>query len=315
MPDRLEGPDRFEGVSAGAEGWSFAAYEVVRDRVPVADFSGVASRRVAHLGEVAADYDVFLLDAYGVLNVGEDPIPGVPERVADLQAQGKRVMVVTNSAGYPKSHLLARYARFGFRFDPDDVVSSRGTMLAALEGMPPRRWGLMAEERYGTDEIGHLDHVFLGDDPAAYDAVEGFLLIGSGGWSEPRHALMEASLAARPRPVFCANPDLSAPLGAWLSREPGFYAHRLADTAGAAPGFYGKPFANIFARALARVPAEVPRHRILMVGDTLQTDILGGRAAGISTALVTGHGSLAGADVDSAIAKSGIVPDVIMPTP
>lgn len=306
--------DRFVGLVAGPEGWAFAAYEAVRDRLPGADFTGVTPRRAANLEEVAADYDVFLLDAYGVLNVGEEPIAGVPERVAALQAMGKRVMVVTNSAGYPKSHLMARYDRFGFRFDPDDVVSSRGTMLAALADMPSRRWGLMAEPRFGIDEIEGLGD-FLADDPAAYDAAEGFLMIGSGGWSEERHRLMAESLAAAPRPVLVANPDLVAPVAVELSREPGFYAHRLADTAGAAPAFYGKPFANIYARALARIPAEVPRHRILMVGDTLQTDILGGRAAGLSTALVTEHGSLKGADVDSAIAASGIRPDVIVPTP
>ena len=46
-----------------------------------------------------------------------------------------------------------------------------------------------------------------------------------------------------------------------------------------------------------------------MVGDTLQTDILGGRAAGVQTALVTGYGALVGVDPGWAMEVSGIVPD------
>jgi len=59
----------------------------------------------------------------------------------------------------------------------------------------------------------------------------------------------------------------------------------------------------------------VPRARILMVGDSLHTDILGAQAAGIRSALVTGYGVLCGADVAAAIAHAGIRPDYILPRP
>lgn len=293
--------------------WAFAAYEAVRHRLPAASFAP-APEAAAHLGEIADRFDAILLDAYGVLNVGEAPIPGVPERVAALQAMGKRVMIVTNSAGYPKRHLMARYARFGFRFAPEDVVSSRETALAALAAMPARRWGLMADEGHGTDELEGLDARFLADDPADYAAAEGFVLLGSGTWTEARQALLTQALQATPRPVVVANPDIVAPIEGGLSREPGHFAHRLMDAAGIAPQFFGKPFGTVFERALARLGG-VPRARVLMVGDTLQTDILGGRAAGLRTALVTGHGALRGIDAAAAIARSGIVPDFILPTP
>ena len=52
--------------------------------------------------------------------------------------------------------------------------------------------------------------------------------------------------------------------------------------------------------------------RVLMVGDTLHTDILGGAQAGFATALVTGHGSLLGLEVAAAIQGSGIAPDHIV---
>ena len=75
---------------------AFTAYENVRHRLPaVARDAGC--KQVAHLEEIADEIDVFLLDAFGVLNIGETAIEGVPERVARLQKAGKRVMVVSNA--------------------------------------------------------------------------------------------------------------------------------------------------------------------------------------------------------------------------
>lgn len=53
---------------------------------------------------------------------------------------------------------------------------------------------------------------------------------------------------------------------------------------------------------------------VLMAGYTLHTDILGARATGMATLLVTDHGSLAGMDIDTCIEHSGISPDFITPS-
>lgn len=52
--------------------------------------------------------------------------------------------------------------------------------------------------------------------------------------------------------------------------------------------------------------------RVLMVGDTLHTDIAGAQVKGISAALVLENGMMQGLDVDAAIAASGIHPDFIL---
>ena len=52
-----------------------------------------------------------------------------------------------------------------------------------------------------------------------------------------------------------------------------------------------------------------------MVGDSLHTDILGGQAAKLKTALVAGYGFFAGHDVDTPIEVSGIQPDYILDRP
>lgn len=52
---------------------------------------------------------------------------------------------------------------------------------------------------------------------------------------------------------------------------------------------------------------------MIMIGDTLHTDILGGAAAGIRTALVTQHGVLNGQDATAHIEACGIRPDFVIP--
>lgn len=294
--------------------WAFDAYEAVRNRLPEARFASVP-RAVANLTDLADDFDVFLLDAFGVLNIGERAIPGAPEHIRALQAAGKTVMVLSNAASMPKRVLLAKYADLGFDFAPEAVVSSREVMLAALAGQKLGRVGMMGLERFGNEELEGLDFSFLGDDPAAYAAADSFVLLGSGEWNDARQKLLTKALAQRARPVHVGNPDIVAPRETGLTREPGFYAHALADATGVAPVFYGKPFSNAFEMAVARLGGVPNPARTIMVGDTLHTDILGGAAAGFATALITGHGALAPIDAARAIARAGIVPDFVMPDP
>ncbi len=293
---------------------AFAEYEAARHRLPDAVPAG-PPRTAPDLGAIADAFDVFFLDAFGVLNIGEDAIPGAPERVKALQAAGKRVMVLTNAASTPRAQLVQKYARLGFRFAPEDVVSSRGVLLDALRAGPPRRLGVMAVPELQENDLDDLDPRYLGDDPDPYDTAEDFVLLGSAGWTEDRQARLEAALRDRPRPVWVGNPDLVAPRADGFSIEPGHYAHRLAALPGIAPRFFGKPFANMFDHAAARLGPAVDRARIVMVGDSLHTDILGARSYGIASALVAGYGFLAGQSVPDAIARSGIVPDIVLDRP
>ncbi|MHA6326793.1 HAD-IIA family hydrolase [Roseivivax sp. CAU 1753] len=292
---------------------AFAAYEAVRHRLPVPT-RDAGCARLPDLDALADDFDVFLLDAFGVLNIGETAIDGVPERVAGLQARGKRVLVVSNAAGFPHARLMEKYTRLGYDFAPDDVITSRKTLLHAVRGEAARHWGLMATETLGRADLEGLNITYLAEDPAAYDAAEAFLLLGSAVWTETRQALLEAAITANPRPVYVGNPDIVAPRETGFSVEPGSFAHRLADATGTAPRFFGKPFQNIYDLAQGQLGAPAP-DRVLMVGDSLHTDILGGQAAGFRTALIAEYGFFGGQDVDGPIARSGIVPDFILDRP
>ncbi|NNE81653.1 MAG: HAD-IIA family hydrolase [Silicimonas sp.] len=292
---------------------AFAAYEGVRHRLPSTQGNG-ACQRLTDLSALAPDIEVFFLDAFGVLNIGETAIPGAPERVAALQGQGKRVLVVSNAASHPHASLVSKYKRMGFDFAPRDVVTSRLTALHALRKEPDCHWGLMASEDLGREDFEHLNATYLAEERSAYDSVDAFLLMGSAGWTEDRQARLENSLNHRPRPVVVANPDIVAPREYGFSTEPGHFAHRLADRTGIQPRFFGKPFQSIYDFAFARLDNVDPA-RVVMVGDSLHTDILGAQTAGVRSALIARFGFFADGDAEKAIEISGIRPDYILDRP
>lgn len=292
---------------------AFRRYEAVRPRLPAATFPRTyqAGRSLA---DFADDFDVFVLDAFGVLNIGGQPIPGAPERVRALQAAGKAIFVLTNGASFPPGTALQRYRSYGYDLPTEAVIASREAAATAMAGFPATaHWGAMAIPQSDLETLAP-SIALLEDDPSDYDAADAFLMLSTIGWSFDRQALLLESLKRRPRPIVVGNPDLIAPQEGGFSLEPGFYAHHLADETGIAPDFHGKPFPSVFDLVKARLPAGTAPERVCMVGDTLHTDILGGAAAGWKTVLVTGHGLFKGYPVEDAIAQSGIVPDVVVET-
>jgi HAD superfamily hydrolase (TIGR01450 family) len=269
---------------------------------------------LSNLEDLIDEIDVFLLDAFGVLNIGNTAIEGVPERVSKLQNIGKKVIVVSNAGGFPHALLMKKYANLGYSFDTEDVITSRKALLKGLLELPTQKYGLMATESLGRADLENIDIKYLSENIADYDNSDAFLLLGSAVWTEERQEMLLDSLKRNSRPVYVGNPDIVAPREGGFSVEPGSFAHRVADITGISPIFYGKPFRNIFDLAFERLGNFNP-DRTVMVGDSLHTDILGGHNVGIKTALISGHGFFSGQGIDKPIETSGIKPDYILADP
>ena len=269
----------------------------------------------ANLLALVDRYDAFILDGYGVINVGPEPIPGIGDAIRALRAAGRGVMVLTNGAGRPSRHTARRYAGWGLDMPGRLVVSSRDALEASLAARPrPGRWGVMALPDSELDTLP-VETALLEDDEEIYRRATGFIFIRSEGWSTARHMLLAEALREAPRPVLVANPDISAPYpDERYSAEPGYWALRIEAETGVRCEPYGKPFGPAFELALSRLgEAGVRRERVAMVGDGLYTDIVGGLAAGLGTVLVTDHGLLKGIDWETRAARAGIVPDHVVP--
>jgi len=288
---------------------AFARYEAIRPRLPQAHYPA-RSMVLPSLEEVADHVDGFLLDAFGVLNVGDTAIPGAVARLASLRARGKRLAVLTNAASYTRPQLLSKYHRLGFDFTAGEVVASRDVAVAQLDRIAPRAtWAAIAAagDSFADCPARLLDAVA---DPGAFDAADAMLFLSTARWTPGLQRRLIGALQRRPRPLVVANPDLVAPREGGLTLEPGLFGHDLLDALTTEVHWFGKPFPEAFGEAIARTG--LAAHRLAMVGDTLHTDVLGGAAAGCLTVLVTDHGLFRGRDTVRFIEVSGIRPDFMV---
>jgi len=286
------------------------AYEALRPLLPATTFPPRYAT-APDLAPLTEAYDAFFFDAFGVLNIGETAIAGAAERITALRRAGRRVTVVSNAASVPVAALARKYAALGFDFAVEEIVSSREALRQHLHTLPLQTWGVMAPADADLSDLpGHMLPLAPGAPRQgdAFERADGFILLAAEGWSDAQQQRLAAALRARPRPVLVGNPDLAAPREHGFSVEPGYCGMALLQAGLCQPLGFGKPYRSVFDLALQRLGPAVARERVLMVGDTLHTDILGGRHAGLHTALVTGQGVSAALDWDDAIRSTGIVP-------
>jgi HAD superfamily hydrolase (TIGR01450 family) len=291
-----------------AEAWR--AYRRAETRLP-AKPPRVAPQRIADIRDIAGGFDLFVLDAWGVLNIADQPIASAPAATARLRAEGKRLLVLSNDGTREPEAAAARHRGRGFDFSPSEIlpgIALLPELLARLE--EPGQIGLIADPPAPYAALT-ARMTPLADDALAYDAVSAFVFLSSDRWTEARQRLLTASLRRRHRPLIIGNPDIASPEPEGMVAEPGLFGHRIADTTGILPIFCGKPFAPIYERLRSLYPSIAPE-RVLCVGDTLHTDVLGGRAAGFRTLLIA-DGFCRGQDIAALAAECGIWPDFIAP--
>lgn len=295
-------------------------YCEIRLRLPVATHPN-KSVYVSNLDDLVNEFDLFVLDGFGVLNVGASPVPGAAARIKSLRAAGATVVVLTNGATSPTAKTVAKYDGWGMAFDEISVISSRDALIHGLQqqGREALKWGVAATAFAAIDQLPGHCHL-LEDNDDAYAQSDGFILLSAMDWTNGRQQKLLNALRQRPRPVLVGNPDLVAPHPEGLSLEPGWYAHLLADelqkealTSPVEPIFFGKPFTNAFDAVTRRFPDYEPS-RIAMVGDSPHTDILGGAAAGWRTVLIQQHGLCKFHDLETVFEQSGIRPDFVAVT-
>jgi HAD superfamily hydrolase (TIGR01459 family) len=262
----------------------------------------------ACLGDLAARYEAFLVDQYGVLLDGSAAYPFAPPALARLASTGKPVLLLSNS-GRRAAPNENRLVRLGF---------SRDSFIGVLSSGEAARHVIADSGRRAVQVIpaGHADILDGLDVTPATGSDADLLLIAGRDPSVPvldGYLPLLRPLAARGVPAICANPDLHSLAGEGaITFGPGRIAGLYA-TLGGIVTWVGKPHPPIYDRALAFLGHPDPA-RVLCIGDSPAHDIAGGRAAGCATALVrTGiHAAATEADLDAICVAEGAVPDHIL---
>jgi HAD superfamily hydrolase (TIGR01450 family) len=234
-------------------------------------------------------YDHLLLDLDGTLVIGPTPIAGASEAVAAAREAGLGIGFLTNDPVSSRSAQERRLRTAGIAARAQEVVTS----ARALALLVAHELGEVAVLALGSDafareceeaglrperEPGAVAAVLMGgSSEIGYDdltrAVRAVLVHGAALYGSNR----DATFPARGGPAPAAGPLVAA------------LEHAVSRPARCA----GKPEPAMFLEARS----VLGDGRYLVVGDRLDSDVAGGAAAGMATALVL-SGSTAQADLE-----------------
>lgn len=218
-------------------------------------------------------HDAALVDLDGVIYRGPEVIAHAPESVSQARSGGMAIMFVTNNASREPEDVAGQLTRLGIPAAPDEVVTSAqaaGALLAAeLPGGSPVLVVGGVGLRTAVREAGMLIVESAAEDPAA--VVQGFS--PDVGWRQ----LAEAAYAIQRGAWHLAtNVDRTLPNEHGLAPGNGALVGAVVDATGRTPVSAGKPEPDMFRLAADRIGAASP----VVVGDRLDTDLAGARAAG-----------------------------------
>ncbi|MFI7482979.1 HAD-IIA family hydrolase [Kocuria sp. M1R5S2] len=228
-------------------------------------------------------FDAVLSDLDGVVYAGPHAIPGAPEILRGLAADGMPVIYVTNNASRSVDTVAAHLTDLGVPTEPDGVVSSAQAGAELLAGRVPAGTRVLVTGSQALADVveaaGLVPVRSQAEEPRA--VIQGF--DPALGWA----ALAEAAYTlADPDVLWVAtNTDLTIPQARGLAPGNGTLVAAVRAAAGRPPLVAGKPEAPIFRTAAQRAGSARP----VVLGDRLDTDIRGGNAAGFATvAVLTG---------------------------
>ena len=240
------------------------------------------------LAALAADYDGYILDVWGVMHQGGPAYPEALDCVRRLRAAGKRVVFLSNAPRLaPQVEAVLNGKGVDAALYDAVVASGDAARLALADRARPPVEGLGTRYRLlgppGSDDV--LDGLgYTAADVATADFLLGIGLDDVTNSVKDHEPILQAA-AARDLPMICVNPDLLViRLGV---QEPcaGALAARYEELGGRVR-YFGKPYPDVYDLALSKLC--VPCARVLAVGDGLATDIAGADAAGLDSVLVTG---------------------------
>src|SRR5919199_3781775 len=237
------------------------------------------------IAPIAARYDGWVLDLWGVVHDGRKPYPGVPDALARLKARGARIAFLTN-APRRSWYVEGMLDRMGLDRALYDGIISSGEVAWRMLKAKRHPWFARLGPR--AFHIGPERDLSVAEDGAAEivaDAAQADFLLNTG--PDPDRGAQDASAylpalraAAQHRlPMLCVNPDRHVMVGS----ERLICAGALADVylaLGGAVLEVGKPDPAVYDPVLELLGI-ADRARVVAVGDSPHTDLAGARAAGL----------------------------------
>ena len=274
--------------------------------------------RIDNFKSIIDRYEIIFFDAFGVLKNHSGLVPGIERTFDYLEAQKKEYYIVTNDASRSPGQLAQSYHDKGLYAVTADRIISSGMLTKEYLDLKVND-GIVAY--LGTADSAHyLESSGLHTLPVRdinssnIDKVNLLVFMDDEGfdWCEDLNKTVNL-LRKRTIPAIVANTDYAYPV---LKNDVGIAIGGIAGMIEAIVGKqfirFGKPDSQMFMFAydLIREYRNISKKEIVMVGDTLQTDIIGGNKFGLDTVLVL-TGNTQATDYENRIEATGIVPTYI----
>jgi len=219
-----------------------------------------------------------LLDVDGVLHVSGEPIPGAPEAVRRLRENGHRLRFVTNTTTRSKGQLGGELRSHGFALDDDEIQTAAGAAVRVLRGKRVLALTMHALVRdlEGLDLVGEgADAVLVGgaDETPETNLVFSYMNLA--------RAFAELELGAE---LYCLHRNRWWQTARGPMLDSGAFVAGLEYAAQTEATVLGKPTAAYFAAACEALDADPAM--AWMVGDDLESDVVGAQGIGMRSVLV-----------------------------
>jgi 4-nitrophenyl phosphatase len=232
-----------------------------------------------------------LIDLDGVVYSGREPIPGGAEFLAEARRRGLAFLLVTNNSTASPELVAERLGGMGIEVTSAEVLTSAQAAAAYIRAHaePGARVRVIGED--GLRQAAHEEglHVTDASEDGAQDgrAPRVDWVLAGLDRAFDYQKLSDATRAILAGAHFVAtNTDALLPIeGGRVIPGAGSIMAAIETATGVSPTVVGKPEPGLFEHGLRRLGDLAP-DQVAMIGDRLDTDVLGGKRAGLKTILV-----------------------------
>jgi len=267
---------------------------------------------------IISNYKAVFVDSYGVLKNHQGLIDGVPTAIKHIRDEGKMLRVLTNDASRSQEEQVEMFQSIGLNsLKSGEIITSgmlaRHFLELKIKSGKIAYLGTPSSARYflqfGLEPIP-VAEIDLDD----IDDILAFVFLDDEGfdWNEGINKTVNF-LRRKNLPVIVANSDKYYPISNNdVAVAIGGISRLIESVLNQKFIRFGKPDSQMFMYAYDDINqfGNFSKSDILMVGDTLHTDILGGNKFGLKTLLVL-SGNTHPESVEMKINSSGIIPDYI----
>lgn len=223
------------------------------------------------------EVEVWLTDMDGVLVREGVPIPGAAEFVQRLIDGEHTFLILTNNSIFTQRDLAARLAHAGIEVGEEHIWTSALATARFLSDQMPGASAFVIGEAGLTTALHETGFILTNTNPD-------FVVLGETrtySFEAITEAIRHVERGAR---FIATNPDVTGPSAEGPVPATGSVAALITKATGVEPYFVGKPNPMMFRSALNRIGAH--SEVTAMVGDRMDTDIVAGIEAGLTTYLV-----------------------------